>query len=121
MKGKMYVFAIFIVFFYFLTSTILVQAGSLDNSYTVILHVHSPIARGAGVHIFDGSVIEARRISDGKRMGVKTADRNGRVIFKLPKGTYQFGPAQGLEKRLKGTLILMVASDLETSLKLTRR
>lgn len=82
MKGKMYVFAIFIVFLYFSISTILVQAGSLDNSYTVILHVHSPIAKGAGVHIFDGSVIEARRISDGKRMGVKTADRNGSVIFK---------------------------------------
>jgi len=121
MKGKMYVFAIFIVFFYFLTSTILVQAGSLDNSYTVILHVHSPIAKGAGVHIFDGSVIEARRISDGKRMGVKTTDRNGRVIFKLSKGIYQFGPAQGLEVRLKGALKLRVASDLETDLVLTLR
>jgi hypothetical protein len=96
-------------------------AASPDNDYTVVLRVHSPAARGKGVHIFDGSVVEARRSSDGKRVAVETADRSGRVVFKLNAGSYKFGPAEGLEKRLKGDLTLNVSGDLETDLELTLR
>ena len=69
--------------------------------------------------MFDGAVIEARRKTDGERVGVQRADRNGRVVFHLPEGRYRFGPAEGIENRLRGVLNLEIRSKVEAHLLLS--
>jgi len=81
--------------------------------------VHSAKDPARGTHIFDGAVIEARLVEDGERVDVQTVDRDGRVIFSLPAGTYRFGPAEGIERRLQGGRVLDVTSNLETHLELS--
>ena len=94
-------------------------AYSQDQVHTVILMVHSAKDPARGTHVFDGAVIEARRVEDGERVDVQTVDRNGQVIFKLPGGTYRFGPAEGIERRLLGGMVLGVTRNLETHLELS--
>ena len=121
MRTRKQLLAFIAVLLSFTALTLPAQAASPENTHTVTLYVHSPGMRGTGVHIFDGSVIEARRVSDNKRIAIQRADRNGRVIFKLRSDSYRFGPAEGLEKRLEGNLQLYVGSDMETDLELTLR
>ena len=95
-------------------------AYSQDQVHTVILFVRSTPDPARGIHhVFDGAVIEARRVEDGERADIQRADRNGRVIFRLPVGAYRFGPAEGLESRLQGEMILWVKSNLEAHLELS--
>ena len=107
---------------WFLLIVVLILSSPLAYSqgrvHTVILYVHSSPDPGRGTHVFDGAVIEARRVEDGERRGVQRADGNGRVIFRLPPGTYRFGPAKGLERRLRGGMNLTVYKDTEAHLEL---
>ncbi|MEK7542309.1 MAG: hypothetical protein AAB524_01250 [Patescibacteria group bacterium] len=72
-----------------------------------------------GSHIFDGAMIAAIDVSNGKIVAEQVADHDGRVVFQIIPGLYRFQPSPLRENRVVGIAELKITGNYQGNLLLT--